>query len=175
MLPCTTGARPGKINMMSLPYCASSRLLPDRKPSPNPTSSSKDPTPHAMPNMVRNERSLCAQRVRKICAKMSRTVRISYRYYYALLDGFVPVSLARAGRITRILPQAWLGFTAPPNIASRLQVPVQRGEPGETGTRTRVRPVARPKVAWNQMTRRVTEVSGTAYKSLLINLLAIYP
>jgi hypothetical protein len=26
--------------------------------------------------MVRNERSLCAQRLRKICAKMSRTVRI---------------------------------------------------------------------------------------------------
>src|SRR6202165_381614 len=76
MLPFTAGARPGKINMMSLPNSDNSRLLPERKPSPTPTSSSRDPTPQAIPNMVRNERSLCAQRLRKICAKMSRTVRI---------------------------------------------------------------------------------------------------
>src|SRR5579863_5070995 len=76
MLPWTAGARPGKINMMSLPNSANSRLLPERKPSPTPTSSSNDPTPQAIPNMVRNERSLCAQRLRKICAKMSETVRI---------------------------------------------------------------------------------------------------
>ena len=35
-----------------------------------------EPTPQAIPNIVRNERSLCAQRLRKICAKMSKTVRI---------------------------------------------------------------------------------------------------
>jgi hypothetical protein len=33
-----------------------------------------------MPNMVRKERNLCTQRVRKICAKMSRSIRISNRY-----------------------------------------------------------------------------------------------
>src|SRR5208282_4377349 len=82
MLPCTTGARPGKMNMMSLPYCAISRWLPERKPSPRPTSSSKEPTPQAMPNIVRNERNLCAQRVRKICAKMSRSIRIVLGYVY---------------------------------------------------------------------------------------------
>src|SRR5438105_2738306 len=76
----TAGARPGKINMMSLPNSANSRLLPDRKPSPTPTSSSKDPTPQAMPNMVRNERSLCAHRLRKIWVKMSETVRMIERY-----------------------------------------------------------------------------------------------
>ena len=80
MLPFTAGARPGKMNMMSLPNSAISRLLPERKPSPTPTSSSNDPTPQAMPNMVRNERSLCAHRLRKICAKMSRTVRMIERY-----------------------------------------------------------------------------------------------
>ena len=62
---------------MSLPNSASSRLLPERKPSPTPTSRSKDPTPHAMPNMVRNERNLCAHRLRKICPKMSVTLRIT--------------------------------------------------------------------------------------------------
>jgi hypothetical protein len=76
MLPFTAGARPGKMNMISLPNSANSRLLPERKPSPTPTRSSKEPTPQAIPNMVRNERSLCAQRLRKICAKMSDTVRI---------------------------------------------------------------------------------------------------
>src|ERR1051326_1298002 len=76
MLPVTAGARPGKINMMSLPNSASSRLFPERKPSPTPTSSNKDPTPHAIPNIVRNERSLCAHRLRKICPKMSNNVRM---------------------------------------------------------------------------------------------------
>src|SRR5438067_4904153 len=80
MTPFTAGARPGKINMMSLPNSANSRLLPERKPSPTPTSSSKDPTPQAMPNMVRNDRSLCAHRLRKICANMSKTVRIIERH-----------------------------------------------------------------------------------------------
>src|SRR5437016_4482432 len=80
MLPFTAGARPGKMNMMSLPNSANSRLLPERKPSPTPTSSSKDPTPQAIPNMVRKERSLCTQRLRKICAKISRTIRIIERH-----------------------------------------------------------------------------------------------
>src|SRR5579863_5054365 len=65
------------MNMISLPYCASSRLLPERKPSPSPTSSSREPTPQAMPNMVRNERSLCAQRVDNDCRTMSRRIRMS--------------------------------------------------------------------------------------------------
>src|SRR5271166_4006719 len=77
MLPSTTGARPGKINIIFSPNSDSSRLLPVRKPSPNPTSSSNDPTPQAIPNMVRKERNLCAHNVRKVCAKMSKTVRIA--------------------------------------------------------------------------------------------------
>src|ERR1700680_3985650 len=109
MLPCTTGARPGKMNMMSLPYCASSRLFPERKPSPKPTSSSKEPTPQAMPNIVRNERSLCAQRVRKICAKMSRSIRIIYRYRYCTFD----VSGAAFGSKVLMLPAPNPGLPAP--------------------------------------------------------------
>ena len=76
MLEAITGARPGKINMMFSPNSARLRLFPERKPSPSPTSSSKDPTPQATPNMVRNERSLCAHRVRRTCPKMSRIIRM---------------------------------------------------------------------------------------------------
>src|SRR5436190_5216698 len=76
MLDAITGARPGKINMMFSPNSARLRLFPERKPSPRPTSSSNDPTPQATPNMVRNERSLCAHRVRRTCPKMSRIIRI---------------------------------------------------------------------------------------------------
>src|SRR3984893_10149593 len=85
MLPFTAGARPGKRNIIFLPNSASSRLLPERNPSPTPTSSNNDPTPQAIPNMVRNERSLCAHRLRKICAKMSKTVRMIQRRLYILL------------------------------------------------------------------------------------------
>src|ERR1700676_2350868 len=60
--------------MMFSPYSERPRWLPVLKPSPSPTSRSREPTPQAMPNMVRNERSLCAQRVAKICAKMSITI-----------------------------------------------------------------------------------------------------
>src|SRR5580700_2294904 len=75
-LPSTAGARPPKKKMMFLPKVSSWRRLPLRKPSPTPASSSSDPTPQAMPNMVRNERNLCAHRVRKVCPKVSRSVRI---------------------------------------------------------------------------------------------------
>src|SRR5579863_8357460 len=68
--------RPGNINMMFCPREASCFSWPLRKPSPSPTSSSSEPTPQAIPNMVRNERSLCAQRVDSDCRTMSRSIRI---------------------------------------------------------------------------------------------------
>src|SRR4029077_8189422 len=51
-------------------------LFPERNPSPKPTSKSKDPTPHAMPNIVRNERNLCAQSVLRVWPKISKRMRI---------------------------------------------------------------------------------------------------
>ena len=60
------------MNMMSSPSEFNSRRLPERNPSPSPTSSKSDPTPQAMPNMVRNERSLCAHKVRNICRRISK-------------------------------------------------------------------------------------------------------
>jgi len=60
---------------MLSPYSRMPRWLPERKPSPNPTSRSNEPTPQAIPNMVRNERSLCAQSVRRIWSTISRKVR----------------------------------------------------------------------------------------------------
>src|SRR5581483_7502328 len=83
MLPLTTGARPGKRNMISRPNSAISRLFPERNPSPTPTNSSNEPTPQAMPNMVRNDRSLYAHRLRKICANRSSIARL---YLFAVLD-----------------------------------------------------------------------------------------
>ncbi len=47
---------------------------PERKPSPNPIKSSNDPTPQAIPNMVRKDRSLCAHSVRITWAKMSKAI-----------------------------------------------------------------------------------------------------
>src|ERR1700690_4654733 len=68
--------RPGNVNIMFCPSVASCFSWPLRKPSPNPTRSSREPTPQAMPNMVRNERSLCAHRVDSDCRTMSRSMRI---------------------------------------------------------------------------------------------------
>src|SRR5258708_3010634 len=59
--------------MIFSPYSERPRWLPVLKPSPRPTSRSREPTPQAMPNMVRKERSLCAQRGPKICVKTSIT------------------------------------------------------------------------------------------------------
>src|SRR5205823_3453917 len=64
------------MNMMFLPMVSSWRRWPERKPSPNPTNSSSEPTPQAMPNMVRNERNLCAHRVRRVWPKISSSSRI---------------------------------------------------------------------------------------------------
>src|SRR5438445_11466088 len=69
------------MNITFSPMESNCLRLPDRKPSPRPTSSSREPTPHAIPNMVRNERNLCAQRARKVCpiiSKMRRTLDVHY-------------------------------------------------------------------------------------------------
>src|SRR5208282_1631760 len=76
-LPSTAGARPPKKKMMFLPKVSSCLRLPLRKPSPTPASSSSEPTPQAIPNMVRKDRNLCAHRVRKVCAKVSSSMRMS--------------------------------------------------------------------------------------------------
>src|SRR5439155_26721643 len=49
---------------------------PLRKPSPSPTSSSSDPTPQAMPNMVRKDRNLWAHNVARDCRTISRNICI---------------------------------------------------------------------------------------------------
>src|SRR5713226_2227747 len=77
-LPSTAGARPPKKKMMFFPKVSNCLRLPLRKPSPTPTSSSSEPTPQAIPNMVRKERSLCAHRVRNVWAKMSSSMRMLY-------------------------------------------------------------------------------------------------
>src|SRR5947209_18120172 len=74
------------------------RWLPERNPSPNPTSSSNEPTPQAMPNMVRKERSLCAHRVRSVCTKISSTIRMATEEY-AIRGKLVPGFRLREGEI----------------------------------------------------------------------------
>src|SRR4029077_6175325 len=63
--------------------------LPERNPSPSPTSSSREPTPQAIPNMVRKERSLCAQRVCRVWPKMSKITRTLH--YRGLSRGGTPI------------------------------------------------------------------------------------
>src|SRR5260370_2484197 len=62
--------------MLAMFFC-----WPDRNPSPSPTSKSKDPTPQAMPNMVRKERSLCAHNVRITWPKISNAILITVSQY----------------------------------------------------------------------------------------------
>src|SRR5882672_762036 len=76
-LPSTAGWRPPKKKMMFLPKVSNCLRLPFRNPSPTPTSNSRDPTPQAIPNIVRNERSLCAQSVRNVWMKVSSKVRMA--------------------------------------------------------------------------------------------------
>src|SRR5919204_1676673 len=61
---------------MFLPKVSNCLRLPVRKPSPTPISSNSEPTPQAIPNMVRKERSLCAHRVRSVWAKMASNMRM---------------------------------------------------------------------------------------------------
>src|SRR5260221_1791933 len=63
--------------MTSSPMFAMFLCWPERNPSPTPTRNNREPTPQAMPNIVRNERSLCDHNVRSTCAKMSNAILIS--------------------------------------------------------------------------------------------------
>src|SRR5579864_1453925 len=58
--------------MKSSPKLAMLFVVPARKPSPNPTSSSSDPTPQAIPNIVRKERSLCVHMARSTSPKLPK-------------------------------------------------------------------------------------------------------
>src|SRR5579872_2571665 len=58
--------------MMSLPRVLVCSAWPLRSPSPAATIRTIDTMPHAIPNMVRNVRSLCDHRVRKTSAMRSR-------------------------------------------------------------------------------------------------------
>src|SRR5579864_1675661 len=58
--------------MKSSPKLARFFAVPARKPSPSPTSSSSDPTPQAIPNMVRKERSLCVHMARNTSPRLSK-------------------------------------------------------------------------------------------------------
>ena len=70
---------PFHIITTSLPNFASCLCCPLRKPSPSPTSTSSDPTPHAIPNMVRKLRSLFAIMARKTCPSVSEKFCIAFR------------------------------------------------------------------------------------------------
>jgi hypothetical protein len=70
------GIVPPQIMITSVPNCLSPRFCPDLKPSPNPINNNRDATPHAIPNIVKNDRSLFAPIDRITCAKMSKRERI---------------------------------------------------------------------------------------------------
>src|SRR5579864_4301835 len=58
--------------MMSLPRFRDCSSWPLRRPSPAAVMSTMDTIPHAIPNIVRNVRSLCAHKVRKTSPMRSR-------------------------------------------------------------------------------------------------------
>src|SRR5882762_2219102 len=64
------------MNMMSCPRLANCLACPLRNPSPSPTNNNSEPTPHAIPNMVRNDRSLCAHKVARDWRMMSSNILI---------------------------------------------------------------------------------------------------
>src|ERR1700674_1056369 len=68
------------MNITFSPKMSNCLRLPERNPSPKPTNKSREPTPQAMPNMVRKGRSLLAQRLRGVCAKMSKRRRLLVNY-----------------------------------------------------------------------------------------------
>src|ERR1700761_3713022 len=67
----TAGILPPHIMITLLPRDAIWRRFPERKPSPKPINSNIDPTPQAMPNMVKKARSLLDQIARNTSPKMS--------------------------------------------------------------------------------------------------------
>ncbi len=73
----STGIVPPHIMIRSVPSSASPLRCPERKPSPSPTSSSSDATPHAMPNIVRNDLSLLAPIERNTCARILNNARMT--------------------------------------------------------------------------------------------------
>src|SRR5580658_6836682 len=97
------GARLDQMNITFSPRVSNCFLFPERNPSPNPTSSRSENTPQAIPNMVRNDRSLCPHRVRRVCPNMSKMSRMLP--YYAVCR-----FKARRGRPTRpLLPSSLAG------------------------------------------------------------------
>src|SRR5262252_7968831 len=66
------------MNMMFCPREANCLSCPLRKPSPRPTRSKREPTPHAIPNIVKKDRSLCAHKVDSDCRTMSRSMRMDF-------------------------------------------------------------------------------------------------
>src|SRR6185369_1468756 len=101
-LPSTAGARPDQMNMTFSPSESNCFLLPDRNPSPTPTSSNKDPTPQAIPNMVKNERSLCAQSVRRVWPKISNSTRMEEFH-----DTAKPLPALRIDQQKKRYPERW--------------------------------------------------------------------
>src|SRR5580658_3679115 len=68
-----------KVITTSLPILARLRRCPERNPAPGPTRTSSEPTPHAMPNMVRKVRSLLAIMARKTWPRVSENDCMKYR------------------------------------------------------------------------------------------------
>src|SRR5579862_2163111 len=63
--PACRLVRPWKTIITSLPRVLACSSCPLRSPSPAATIRTIDTIPHAIPNMVRNARNLCAHKVRK--------------------------------------------------------------------------------------------------------------
>ena len=101
------------MNITFSPMESNCLRFPDRKPSPSPTSSSRDPTPHAIPNIVRKERNLCAHKVRRVWPKISKMRRTAGLCDYTRSPGLQAGWNPARSRITGT-------YTLPPEVIERV-------------------------------------------------------
>src|SRR5215472_18084896 len=95
------------MKIMSSPIVAMFFFCPELKPSPTPIRNSSDPTPQAMPNMVKNDRSLCAHSMLNTCPIVSKAI---------LIDG-LPLAFYFDRQLTRMNPALWREFPEFPGFS----------------------------------------------------------
>ena len=70
--PACALVRPPNMIAMSVPIERIRVFWSSLKPRPNPTSRITDAMPHTIPNIVKNDRILCARSVARVCFAISR-------------------------------------------------------------------------------------------------------
>ena len=105
--------RPANTIMMFLPKSSATLAWPTRNPSPAATISVIETMPQAMPNIVKNVRTLCAHRVRSVSRTRSRKLTycrmiLSPCFSPATSSVFTPLEMPVCTATCR-RPFSWVG------------------------------------------------------------------